>query len=140
MGRDNSNYSTPVLHLNSLFRGMYNRIARKLRVDPSYVSRVARGERKSEEVQAALDREIKKLLQHANGHGADGHGHNGDGDGFDGDVPVHGKLRPLAASEAKKLMHPDGDGMDGRKLTGKNRKTALYPARANKPGTKRPSA
>lgn len=143
MGRDNSNHSTPVLHLNSLFRGMYNRIARKLRVDPSYVSRVARGERKSDEVQAALDREIKKLLRHADGHGIDGDGMDGDGfdgDGFDGKASTHRKLSPLTASETEKLMHRDGAGGNGHKPAGKNRQTTRHPARSNKPGAKRPSA
>ena len=37
-------------------------MADKLGVDPSYVSRVARGERKSQKIEAALDREISKVL------------------------------------------------------------------------------
>ncbi len=40
--------------------GLYSRVARKLRVDRSYVSRVARGERRSEEVEAALIAEFKR--------------------------------------------------------------------------------
>jgi hypothetical protein len=45
--------------LPSLCRGIYNRVAVKLGCDPSYVSRVARGERKSEAVSDALRAEIQ---------------------------------------------------------------------------------
>jgi hypothetical protein len=45
----------------TLYRGMYVRVSGKLGVDPSYVSRVARGERQSPEVQAALAEEIDKI-------------------------------------------------------------------------------
>ena len=44
-----------------LYRGLYSRVARKLGVDRSYVSRVARGERKSKEIEAALAQELKKI-------------------------------------------------------------------------------
>lgn len=40
--------------------GLYSRVARKLGVDRSYVSRVARGERQSEEVETALITEFKR--------------------------------------------------------------------------------
>jgi hypothetical protein len=53
---------TAVLGLASQFRGLYNRVARALGVNPSYVSRVARGERRSDAVQAALNREMKSIL------------------------------------------------------------------------------
>jgi hypothetical protein len=43
-------------------KGMYGRVARKLGRDPSYVSRVARGERKSKAITAALNAEIAKVL------------------------------------------------------------------------------
>jgi transcriptional regulator with XRE-family HTH domain len=56
---------TTALGLASLFRGLYNRVARELGVDPSYVSRVARGERRSELVQAALAKEMSKILGRA---------------------------------------------------------------------------
>jgi hypothetical protein len=62
MNRDNANTRIPPLGLPSLFRGIYNRVARQLGVDPSYVSRVARGERRSEAVQAALNKEMKKIF------------------------------------------------------------------------------
>jgi transcriptional regulator with XRE-family HTH domain len=45
----------------NLYHGLYVRIAQKLGVDPSYVSRVARGERSSQEVAAALKQEIEGI-------------------------------------------------------------------------------
>jgi hypothetical protein len=65
MGADNRNANL-ILRTPSLFRGMYNRVARLLKVDPSYVSRVARGERQSEAITFALEfemRQIKKRLE-----------------------------------------------------------------------------
>ena len=47
----------------ALYRGLYGRVARKLGVDPSYVSRVARGERQSPEVQTALSQEIEQITR-----------------------------------------------------------------------------
>jgi transcriptional regulator with XRE-family HTH domain len=52
----------------SLFRGVYNRVARRLGVDPSYVSRVARGERKSAVVEQALAEEVRLIRDHLNNH------------------------------------------------------------------------
>ena len=46
----------------SLFRGLYARVARKLRVDVSYVSRIARGERQSRIAQKALGKEFNKVV------------------------------------------------------------------------------
>ncbi len=40
--------------------GLYTRVARKLGLDRSFVSRVARGERKSPDVEAALIAEFKQ--------------------------------------------------------------------------------
>ena len=45
--------------LPSLCRGIYNRVAQKVGCDPSYVSRVARGERNSKVVSDALRAEIQ---------------------------------------------------------------------------------
>src|SRR5258708_20745720 len=57
---DNKNNQTPDLRcLPSLCRGIYNRVAQKVGCDPSYVSRVARGERTSEAVSEALPAEIQ---------------------------------------------------------------------------------
>lgn len=49
-------------NLASLIRGLYGRVARQLKVDPSYVSRVARGERQSDVIEASLERELKRIL------------------------------------------------------------------------------
>jgi hypothetical protein len=74
--KDNTN-GFPAL---AAFRGLYNRVATKLNVDPSYVSRVARGERRSAAVLAALEEEIAKIREQLNnqldGKGrVDGHYH-----------------------------------------------------------------
>ena len=45
-----------MLHL-----GLYRRVANKLEVDPSYVSRVATGKRKNLKVRRALLDELRKL-------------------------------------------------------------------------------
>jgi hypothetical protein len=59
------NFSTTLepgtLSPQTLYRGLYVRIARKLEVDPSYVSRVARGERRSKSVESALRGEIEQI-------------------------------------------------------------------------------
>jgi hypothetical protein len=49
--------------LASLFRGLYHRVARRLGVDPSYVSRVARRERRSKIIEEELRRELSKILK-----------------------------------------------------------------------------
>jgi DNA-binding transcriptional regulator YdaS (Cro superfamily) len=59
----------------SLFRGIYNRVAKRLGVDPSYVSRVARGERKSTVVEKALAEEVRVIRDHLNNH-QNNHNHN----------------------------------------------------------------
>jgi transcriptional regulator with XRE-family HTH domain len=61
MNRDNQDGITKLTHLAALYRGIYSRVADKLGVDPSYVSRVARGERESAQVRAALDSELKQI-------------------------------------------------------------------------------
>lgn len=42
--------------------GLYSRIARQLKVDRSYVSRVARGERHSTDVESALSSEFNRIM------------------------------------------------------------------------------
>jgi hypothetical protein len=42
---------------------MYQRVARKLKLHPSYISRIARGERRSKSVERALRLEIRKILK-----------------------------------------------------------------------------
>jgi len=63
-----NNGNTNLYSLPSLYRGMYNRIAAKVGCDPSYVSRVARGERRSNEIAKALQVEIQKTWALANGN------------------------------------------------------------------------
>ena len=67
--------SAPPLHFASLFRGSYRRVAKQLGLDPSYVSRVARGERESGEIEAALEHEMKRIIRLAANH--NGANHNG---------------------------------------------------------------
>ena len=50
-------------HLASLVRGLYARVGRKLCVDPSYVSRVARGKRQSAVIDRALRDELKRIAR-----------------------------------------------------------------------------
>jgi hypothetical protein len=71
-----ASFSAPPLHFASLFRGFYGRVARKLDLDPSYVSRVARGERQSEPIEAALEREMNRILALV-GTNHNGANHNG---------------------------------------------------------------
>jgi hypothetical protein len=49
-------------NLASLIRGLYGRVARQLKVDPSYVSRVARGERRSDAIEVSLERELRRIM------------------------------------------------------------------------------
>jgi hypothetical protein len=57
------------MDLASLIRGLYHRVAEQLGVDPSYVSRVARNERNSAKVKAALQRELGKIVDSMNKRG-----------------------------------------------------------------------
>jgi transcriptional regulator of acetoin/glycerol metabolism len=57
MGTDRSDSSDNILFLT----GLYTRVARQLGVHPSYVSRVARGERRSDRVYRAIASELSKL-------------------------------------------------------------------------------
>jgi hypothetical protein len=52
---------------HALYRGLYGRIARKLGVDPSYVSRVARGQRRSAIIGQALRRELDQITRRLSG-------------------------------------------------------------------------
>lgn len=45
----------------ALFRGVYSRVAKKVGVDASYVSRVARGESGSPKIQRALQAELTRI-------------------------------------------------------------------------------
>jgi hypothetical protein len=50
--------------------GLYSRVARQLQVDRSYVSRVARGERHSEQVERALTTEFDRIMSEDEGRAA----------------------------------------------------------------------
>lgn len=65
MYRDNANTNVNPKKLSpqALYRGLYVRIARKLGVDASYVSRVARGDRRSDEVETALRLALDEIEQ-----------------------------------------------------------------------------
>ena len=65
MYRDNSNTNVNLRKQSPqmLYRGLYVRIARKLGVDASYVSRVARGDRRSPEVESALRQALAEIDQ-----------------------------------------------------------------------------
>lgn len=62
MARAKSVHKPTPTNLASLIRGLYGRVARQLKVDPSYVSRVARGERQSGVIEASLERELKRIM------------------------------------------------------------------------------
>jgi len=65
MYRDNANTNVNPKKPSpqALYRGLYVRIARKLGVDASYVSRVARGDRRSDEVESALRLALDEIEQ-----------------------------------------------------------------------------
>jgi hypothetical protein len=65
MYRDNSttNVNSKIPPPETLYRGLYVRVARKLNVDPSYVSRVARGDRRSSEIENALRQAQEEINQ-----------------------------------------------------------------------------
>jgi uncharacterized protein YqgV (UPF0045/DUF77 family) len=50
--------------------GLYSRVARQLKVDRSYVSRVARGERHSTDVESALSSEFNRIMNDDQGRAA----------------------------------------------------------------------
>jgi hypothetical protein len=62
MGRAKSTQKPTPTNLASLIRGLYGRVARQLKVDPSYVSRVARGERQSDAIEGSLERELRRIM------------------------------------------------------------------------------
>ena len=62
MARQKNSRTPGRKNIASLIRGLYSRVARELNVDPSYVSRVARQERRSATIEASLVREIKRIV------------------------------------------------------------------------------
>ena len=53
-----------LLKAHRLHAGVYRRVADKLGVDPSYVSRVAAGKRKGEKIRRAVIDELRKIQRH----------------------------------------------------------------------------
>jgi transcriptional regulator with XRE-family HTH domain len=51
------------LKWHRLHLGLYARVAKRLRLNPSYVSRVARGKRQSDDVKKALLQELARISQ-----------------------------------------------------------------------------
>src|SRR5271156_1023789 len=76
MNSDKPDSITHSLEALSVFRGIYKRVAVLLDVDPSYVSRVARGERHAPFVTDALRQEIQRVLGKAGLHDGDGKNHD----------------------------------------------------------------
>src|SRR3989442_14254946 len=87
----------------SQFRGVYGRVARKIGVDVSYVSRVARGERQSKRIADALQQAIGRIVR-KNG---------GEPSGLSSCPPPR-KSRALCLS----LQHPAARVIGGEKLRG----------------------
>jgi hypothetical protein len=46
-----------------LFEGLYARVARRMRCEPSYVCQVALGARRSKRIERALERELKRVAR-----------------------------------------------------------------------------
>ncbi len=90
MARAKSVHKPAPTNLASLIRGLYGRVARQLKVDPSYVSRVARGERQSDVIEASLERELKRIMAMV------GTNHNGAG--------RHLAKRSRAKTKKKRVM------------------------------------
>jgi transcriptional regulator with XRE-family HTH domain len=54
-------YEEALLKAHGLHAGVYRRVADKLGVDASYVSRVATGERKASKIRGALLNELRRI-------------------------------------------------------------------------------
>ena len=50
-----------LLRKHRLHDGLYSRLAKKLGLDPSYISRVAKGERRSERILNAIVAELRRI-------------------------------------------------------------------------------
>ncbi|MGA2812634.1 MAG: hypothetical protein ABSG16_14620 [Candidatus Acidiferrum sp.] len=106
MERDKEKDNTMGLPALELFRGLYNRVAGKLGVDPSYVSRVARGERRSAPILAALEEEMAIIREHLNNH-LDGKRVDGHQDG---------KMRLDGHLDGKMRVDGNASTKDGKKV------------------------
>jgi transcriptional regulator with XRE-family HTH domain len=61
MNRHTRSNDERLLEVHQLHLGLYARVAKRLSVTPSYVSRVARGQRENDKVTAQLLDELRKL-------------------------------------------------------------------------------
>jgi transcriptional regulator with XRE-family HTH domain len=126
MNRDNSDVSTNGFPVLAVFRGLYQRVAAKLGVDPSFVSRVARGERRSPAVLAALREEMNVIREHLNkldeslGENRPLDGQQKDGKFFDGQL-LDGHLLDghLRHGQTKNGATNGGDLLDGHMKDGR---------------------
>ena len=66
MARTKSDDTNSLLVAIAMVRGIYKRVATKLRLDESYVSRVATGQRKSPRVIAAIQYELTLIRDYLN--------------------------------------------------------------------------
>jgi hypothetical protein len=57
----NNGHGNALLSWHLLHRGVYARVARKLGIDASYVSRVAAGQRDSDKIRRALVTELERI-------------------------------------------------------------------------------
>ena len=57
-------HDNALLKAHRLHAGIYRRVATKLGVDPSHVSRVAVGEREEPEIRRAILDELRKIQRH----------------------------------------------------------------------------
>jgi hypothetical protein len=55
------NRTTKLLNAYEMQRGLFARVAKKLKFDPSYVSRVAHGERHSKRISVAIREELDRM-------------------------------------------------------------------------------
>lgn len=138
MTRDNPNDNTLAFPVLSIFRGLYQRVAAKLGVDPSYVSRVARGERQSAQVLAALQEEMDVIRQHLNNqNGQFPNGKAKDGELQNGKTQ-NGKTSDGTMSDAK--VTSNGAGRDGRRPADKAGKSKLGTRRTSSAGNEAKAA
>jgi len=134
MDRDNSDGITHSVEVLSVFRGLYKRVAVQLGVDPSYVSRVARGERQAPLVAEALRKEIQRVLGKVGLQ--DGDGQNHDHSRGTAGALLDGRSRNGHASNAQSLVARSRDNhsasLDGHHASTRKKKSK---AGAPKPAT-----
>jgi hypothetical protein len=133
MNRDKLDSITHSLEALSVFRGIYKRVAVLLDVDPSYVSRVARGERNAPFVTDALRQEIQRALGKAGLQNGNGHNHNHSygtpGAPLDGPSPNgHASNASFAVAHSRDNHHASLDGHHARTRKKKSKTRTLKPA------------